>query len=289
MHFTPAVSFAIASLAALVAAMPASFAKRPEPGVYGLDANEVNIAKRPEPGPPGSRNPRLNVEIGPAQLYTPGPGDVLVKIESIGFNAVEAKIQKYAALPISYPGILGVAFAGIVEEVGPTVTSIKKGDRVVVSKWHNGGSSYSAFQKYALARESCLAKLGPSTTFDDASIAITNLATIVAALSIKLGLEPPPISAGPQGKRVLVYGGSSSCGSSSCGRFAFKDIVTKHNPSHIIDHTLPHEQLVGELKRYGPYDAVFDAIGTPPVTSVLVTMFGEVGGVIPHYSTSYGC
>jgi NADPH:quinone reductase-like Zn-dependent oxidoreductase len=165
---------------------------------------------------------------------------------------------------------------------------------VVVSKHHGGGDSYSAFQKYALARESRLAILDSSISFDDASVAITNLATIVAALSIKMGLERAPVfgKAKPNGKRVLIYGGSSSC-----GRYAVKyasdagyevvttsspghrEIVQKHNPVHVIDHTLPHEKLVTELKSYGPYDAVFDAIGTPPVTAVLVAMFGDKGGL----------
>ncbi|GIJ85083.1 hypothetical protein Asppvi_003938 [Aspergillus pseudoviridinutans] len=238
--------------------------------------------------------PKANVEIRPAQMYTPGPGDALVKVESIGFNSIDAKIQKYSALPISYPAILGVSFAGIVEEVGPAVASVKLGDRVVVSKKPGGGNSYSAFQKYALASESSLAKLDRSTTFDDASVAITNLATIVAALSIQMGLERPPLSgkARPNGKRVLIYGGSSSC-----GRYATKyasdagyevvttsspkhrKLVEEHNPSYIIDHTLPGEKLISELKSRGPYDAVFDAIGTPPVTAMLVAMFGEKGGL----------
>jgi hypothetical protein len=36
--------------------------------------------------------------------------------------------------------------------------------------------------------------------------------------------------------------------------------------------------LVIELKSQGPYDAVFDAIGTPPVTALLAAMFGNKGG-----------
>ncbi|KAF4231720.1 hypothetical protein CNMCM6805_010309 [Aspergillus fumigatiaffinis] len=219
------------------------------------------------------KEPKANVEIGPAQMYTPGPGDVLVKVESIGFNSIDAKIQKYSALPISYPAILGVSFAGVVEEVGPAVTSVKLGDRVVVSKFPGGGNSYSAFQKYALARESCLAKLDRSTAFDDASAAITNLATIVAALSIQMGLQRPPLSgkAEPNGKRVLIMGAHRAVA-------GHRKTVEEHNPSYIIDHTLPHEKLISELKSHGPYDAVFDAIGTPPVTAVLVAMFGEKGG-----------
>jgi NADPH:quinone reductase-like Zn-dependent oxidoreductase len=209
-------------------------------------------------------------------------------------ESITNSLSRFSAVPISYPAILGVAFAGVVEQVGPAVASVAVGDRVVVSKWPGSGNSYSAFQKYALARESFLAKLDHSTTFDDASAAITNLATVVAALSIQLGLERPPLSgkAKPNGKRVLIYGGSSSC-----GRYATKyasdagyevvttsspehrKVVEEHNPSYIIDHTLPHEKLVSELKSQGPYDAVFDAIGTPSVTAVLVAMFGEKGGI----------
>jgi NADPH:quinone reductase-like Zn-dependent oxidoreductase len=41
------------------------------------------------------KEPKANVEIGPAPMYTPSSGDVLVKVESIGFNPVDPKIQKY--------------------------------------------------------------------------------------------------------------------------------------------------------------------------------------------------
>lgn len=178
------------------------------------------------------------------------------------------------------------------EQVGLTVNSIQVGDRVVVSKSHedDADASFSAYQKYALARVSRLAKLDPSTSLDDASVAIANSATIVAALSIKMGLDRPPVAgkAVRNGKRILIYGGSSSCGryavkyasdagyevitTSSVGN---RDIVQKHGPVHIIDHTIPPAQLVESLKSHGPYDAVFDAIGTPPVTAVLVAMFGD--------------
>ncbi|KAJ5810303.1 zinc-type alcohol dehydrogenase-like protein [Penicillium pulvis] len=237
-------------------------------------------------------SPKSTVEIGPAPKYIPDAGQVLVRIESIGFNPVEPKIQKWSALPFPYPGILEVSFAGIVEQVGPGVTSIQIGDRVVVSKSHGDDNdpSFSAYQKYALARETRIAKLDLSMSLDDASVAITNSATIVAALTIKMGLAQPPITgkAAPNGKRVLIYGGSSSCGryavkyasdagyavitTSSAGH---RDIVQQHGPTHIIDHTLPQEQVVKSLKSHGPYDAVFDAIGTPPVTAIMVAMFED--------------
>lgn len=201
---------------------------------------------------------------------------------------------------MNYPAILGISFAGVVEKLGPAVTSVQVGDRVAVSRsdLDIADDRFGAYQKYALARVSRISTLRPGTSLDDASVAITNSATIVAALSIKLGLVRPPLAgkAAPNGKKLLVYGGSSNCGkyavkyasdagyevitTSSPGR---RDLVQQHNPAHIIDHTLPREQLVELLKAHGPYDAVFDAIGLPPVTETLVAMFGDQN--VTYYST----
>ena len=35
-----------------------------------------------------------NVEVGPADMYTPGPGEMLVKNESIGFSPIDFKDQR---------------------------------------------------------------------------------------------------------------------------------------------------------------------------------------------------
>jgi NADPH:quinone reductase-like Zn-dependent oxidoreductase len=34
------------------------------------------------------------VSVGPADTYTPGPNELLVKIKSVAFTPIEAKIQK---------------------------------------------------------------------------------------------------------------------------------------------------------------------------------------------------
>ncbi|KAJ5381028.1 zinc-type alcohol dehydrogenase-like protein [Penicillium cataractarum] len=244
--------------------------------------------------------PKTDVVLETTLKYTPGIGQVLVKVESIGFNPVEPKIQKWSALPFKYPGILGISFAGTVEQVGPSVTSVKVGDHVVVSKSNEDGddASFSAYQKFALARVSRLAKLDQNVSLDAAAVSITNSATVVAALSAKLGLRRPPVTGKlePNGKKVLIYGGSSNCGghavkyasdagyevitTSSPGR---KDIVQQLGPAQIIDHTIPKEQLIERLRSHGPYDAVFDAIGLPAATEILVAMFGDE--TVSYHST----
>jgi S-(hydroxymethyl)glutathione dehydrogenase/alcohol dehydrogenase len=65
-------------------------------------------------------------------LADPGPGQVRVKLEASGvchsdWHAVTA------TLPLPVPLVLGHEGSGTVEEVGPGVTRVKPGDRVVVS------------------------------------------------------------------------------------------------------------------------------------------------------------
>ena len=78
----------------------------------------------------------------PLQLVTdwpvtkPGPSDVLIKIASVALNPVDAYIQAFDLGPPlvpGYPFIPGVDGSGIIEEVGPEVTNVVKGDRVYVS------------------------------------------------------------------------------------------------------------------------------------------------------------
>ena len=58
------------------------------------------------------------------------PSEVLVRVESIALNPVDWKIQEQGVFVSTYPAILGVDGAGIVEGVGSEVTAFQKGDRV---------------------------------------------------------------------------------------------------------------------------------------------------------------
>ena len=74
-------------------------------------------------------------KLGPFELRdtpipTPGPGELLVEIQSISLNPVDWMIQALAVLPMTYPAILGCDAAGVVKEVGDGVASFAIGDRV---------------------------------------------------------------------------------------------------------------------------------------------------------------
>src|ERR1700721_4501241 len=59
-----------------------------------------------------------------------GPGELLVRVTMAGVNPVDWKIRDGAHGPRSFPLILGVDFAGVVEAVGSGVTDFRSGDRI---------------------------------------------------------------------------------------------------------------------------------------------------------------
>jgi NADPH:quinone reductase-like Zn-dependent oxidoreductase len=69
--------------------------------------------------------------VDKADMYTPGSGEVLIKVHAVSINPVDWVIQDAAIFPMPYPNVLGTDVAGEIIEVGPDVTSFKKGDRVI--------------------------------------------------------------------------------------------------------------------------------------------------------------
>lgn len=62
----------------------------------------------------------------------PGPGEVLIRIESVALNPIDWKIQTYGFFVTEYPAILGTDSAGVVVELGEGVTELAVGDKVCV-------------------------------------------------------------------------------------------------------------------------------------------------------------
>lgn len=65
-----------------------------------------------------------------ADLPAPGPGDVQLRQTAIGFNYIDI-YQRTGKYPLPTPTGLGHEAAGVVEALGPGVTDLSVGDRVV--------------------------------------------------------------------------------------------------------------------------------------------------------------
>ena len=70
--------------------------------------------------------------VGDVEIYKPGPGEVLIKVQAAALNPVDWKIQKGATFGGQLPEyrIIGEDISGDIVEVGEGVTKFKEGDRV---------------------------------------------------------------------------------------------------------------------------------------------------------------
>ncbi|MRG94924.1 quinone oxidoreductase family protein [Polyangium spumosum] len=86
---------------------------------------------------PGGREALSLAEI---DTPTPGPGQALVRVEAAGVNYIDV-YQRTGLYKMPLPGRLGLEGAGVVEAVGPEVTSIAPGERVA---WAAVPGSYAS-------------------------------------------------------------------------------------------------------------------------------------------------
>ena len=117
---------------------------------------------------------------------------------------------------------MGSDLAGSVVEVGKGVTRFKVGDRVL---GHAVGmdpkankSSEGAFQEYTVIRSNMASPIPSSMSYETACVLPLCLSTAACALFMKdfLALLPyPSVSPKPNGKTLLVWGGSTSVGSNA--------------------------------------------------------------------------
>ncbi|KAL0953198.1 hypothetical protein HGRIS_004453 [Hohenbuehelia grisea] len=120
---------------------------------------------------------------------SPGPGDVLIKLEALGLKPSEWKVltldMSFLAVPMglskTYPAAVGQDGAGTIVDVGPGVTSFSKGDRVL---FHGTPRHRRPHQQYALAYSDNVAKIPSSMSFLEASSIPLTLATAAFGLSM---------------------------------------------------------------------------------------------------------
>jgi NADPH2:quinone reductase len=69
------------------------------------------------------------LHLSDLELPTPGPGEALVRLHAAGVNFLDVG-QRKGLYPSALPIALGAEGAGVVEQVGEGVTTVKPGDRV---------------------------------------------------------------------------------------------------------------------------------------------------------------
>jgi NADPH:quinone reductase-like Zn-dependent oxidoreductase len=77
------------------------------------------------------KTPKSQFEVDAGPTAKAGAGEVVIKNAFVAINPVDWKIQTYGPPTQLYPDILGRDVAGEIVEVGPEVTRLRVGQRVI--------------------------------------------------------------------------------------------------------------------------------------------------------------
>ncbi len=201
------------------------------------------------------------VKFGELPAPTPGPGELVFRMEAASVNPVDFKIRQGMLRAIqSYPmpAILGNDAAGVVTALGPGVTGFAPGERVAarLDKARMGG-----FAEFVLARPEHLAKIPEGVSFAEAAaVALAGL-TAWQCLTEVLRLKA--------GERVLIHAGAGGVGHlaiqlahglgahvTTTASAARHDWLRELGAVQCIDYRTADFTRVCE-----PFDAVLDSMG----------------------------
>ena len=131
----------------------------------------------------------------------PGPDDVLVRIKAVGVNQVDVLLSsgKFVVQP-PLPYIPGMEFAGVVEEIGSNVTTLKVGQRVYGGDLLRMGS----YAQYIAVRQNCVHPLHDNLTFSQGASMFVPYFTAYRALFHLTQAKP--------GETVFIHGASGGVG-----------------------------------------------------------------------------
>lgn len=134
------------------------------------------------------------LKIGEAQKPTPAEGQVLIKVAATSVNRPDiVQREGHYPPPKGESEIPGLEVAGIVDEIGPGVTSCQCGDRVMSLV---GGGGYA---QYAVAYAGHLIPIPQGMSFESAACVCESYITAFLNIFLLGGLQDRQV--------VLVHGG----------------------------------------------------------------------------------
>lgn len=146
------------------------------------------------------------------------------------------------------------------------------------------------FQLYSTTREIFVSAIPDSLPLENASVLPSSISTAATALFVELKLPLPSLDPKPIGKRILVWGGSSSVGCSmtqlavaaglevvTTASAANHDLLRTLGASHVFDYNDP-DILENLLSVLNSGDLVVDCISTEDTQTKCGEILGKLGG-----------
>lgn len=205
------------------------------------------------------------LEIGEVPVPRVGPNGVLVQVHAASVNPVDWKLRQgllYAVMPVVFPVIWGCDLAGVVTEVGPSVTLFKPGDEVYGMKDGYVGKTYrGTYAEYVVAPEKSLAAKPAALSYEEAAAVPLTALTAWQAMVNQGKLKP--------GQRVLIHAGAGGVGVmaiqiakafgayvAATGSTRNQDFLRGLGADLAIDYT---REKIGRIRP--KFDLVLDGIG----------------------------
>lgn len=213
------------------------------------------------------------LEIHDVRKPDVGNKDILVRLRASAVTSGDVRLRKaepfmvrmFNGLTRPRKSILGINFAGMVEEVGKDVNEFRRGDDVF-------GSTEFRFGCYAeyvrIPEVGVVAKKPAGISFEEAAVVAFGTLTSLHFLR-KANLE--------KGRKVLVYGASGSLGTAAvqlakyfgaevtalCST-ANVELVKSLGADYVIDYTKE------DFTKYpATYDVIYDTVGKSPFFACL--------------------
>ena len=243
-----------------------------------MQANRVRIYETGDPSV-------LRYEPAPAAIGVPGPGQVRLRHDAAGLNFIDTAFRDGsfgAALPLD----MGVEGAGVVEAVGPGVSSVKAGDRVAYF------FSFGAYSDVRLIDAELLIKLPDDIPTELAAAIVTKGLTAWMLLKRAHVLKP--------GQTALVLGAAGGVGTlltrwaaalganviATVGSPSKAEAVRRQGIEHVLDsHDPKLADKVRAIAGAGA-DVVYEFLGRATIGQSILAL--REGGTLVHVGNGSG-
>lgn len=225
--------------------------------------------------------------LDPADLPdpTPGEGQALVELAAVGVNYIDTYFRS-GLYPAELPFVPGVEGGGTVRAVGPGVTTVAPGDRVV---WVNSLGSYATLAAVPVA------ELAPVP--DDVDLETATAVALQGMTAHYLLHDTYPVAAGDD---VLVHAAAGGMGLLLCQMarsLGARVVATTSSPEKDVlareagaDETLRYGDDLGDRVRALTGGAgvavVYDGVGASTFDASLACL--RVRGVLALYGAASG-
>lgn len=227
----------------------------------------------------------VDTEVG-----APGPGQVRVRQTAVGLNYIDT-YHRSGLYPLQFPSGLGLEAAGVVEEVGEGVNSLRVGDRIAYGTGPIG--AYADMRNLPANR---LVKLLPSISDETAAGMMLKGMTARYLLRATYVVKPGDtilLHAAAGGVGLIMSQWARALGATvigTVGSDAKADIARAHGCDHVINYTTEDTvKRVRELTGGKGVPVVYDGVGKDTLMISLdclsprglMVSFGNASGPVP--------